>query len=81
MSRDAVDDEADNLDAKINNSGLPDTSPPLVEVPLSPIKREFSSSFPLNDNVSQRAHSNNTSTHQYVTRSGRRVRKPDKYTL
>ncbi|GFO32675.1 transposon ty3-i Gag-Pol polyprotein [Plakobranchus ocellatus] len=81
MSGDVVDDEADNFDAKNNNSGLPDTSPPLVEVPPSPTKREFSSSLPLNDNVSQRAHSNNASTHQYVTRSGCRVRKPDKYTL
>ncbi|GFO37534.1 hypothetical protein PoB_006403900 [Plakobranchus ocellatus] len=51
MSGDAVDDEADNCDAKNNNSGLPDTSPPLVEVPPSPTKREFSSSLPLNDNV------------------------------
>ncbi|GFS24420.1 integrase core domain [Elysia marginata] len=81
MSRDAVDDEADNFDAKVNNSGLPDTSPPLVEVPPSPTKREFSSSLPLTDNVSLRAHSDNASTHQYVTRSGRRVRNPDKNTL
>ncbi|GFN84237.1 integrase core domain [Plakobranchus ocellatus] len=81
MSRDAVDDEADNLDAKTNSSGLPDTSPPLVEVTPSPTKREFSSSLPLNDNMSLRAHSHNASTHQYITRSGRRVRKPDKYTL
>ncbi|GFR57877.1 integrase core domain [Elysia marginata] len=81
MSIDAVDDEADNFDAKINNSGLPDTSPPPVEVPPSPTIREFSSSLPLTDNVSLRAHSDNASTHQYVTRSGRRVRKPDKYTL
>ncbi|GFR59714.1 integrase core domain [Elysia marginata] len=32
ISRDAVDHEANNFDAKLNNSGLPDTSPPLVEV-------------------------------------------------
>ncbi|GFR61084.1 integrase core domain [Elysia marginata] len=59
-SRDAVDDEAENFDSKVNR-GLPDTSPPLVEIPPSPSKREFSSS--LFDNVSLRAHSDNASTH------------------
>ncbi|GFS02965.1 hypothetical protein ElyMa_001136400 [Elysia marginata] len=61
MSRDAVDDEADNFDAKVNNSGLPDTSPPLVEVSPSPTIRELSRSLGLTDNVSLRAYSDNTS--------------------
>ncbi|GFR98756.1 hypothetical protein ElyMa_001026900 [Elysia marginata] len=51
------------------------------EVLPSPTKREFSSSLPPAVNVSLRAHLDNASTLQYVTMSGRRVRKPDKYSL
>ena len=85
MSRHTVDNEIDTFDAKLTSqqtdSGSPDTSLPLVEVPSSPNIREFSDSLPLTDNVSLGAHSDNATTHQYVTRSGRQVRKPNKYTI
>ncbi|GFN86947.1 integrase core domain [Plakobranchus ocellatus] len=65
MSGDAVDDEADNFDTKNNNSGLPDTSPPLVEVPPSPTKREFSSSLSLS--MIPRHRERTQTMHQHTT--------------
>ncbi|GFS05249.1 Pol polyprotein [Elysia marginata] len=48
-----------------NNSGMPNTPQPQVEVPPSPTHRELSNSRPLTDKVSLRAHSDNP---PYTTR-------------
>ena len=63
-----------------DNSGrpMPNTPQPQVEVAPSPTPSELSNSLPLTDNVSLRAHPDNP---PYTTRSGRQVRKPNKFTL
>ncbi|GFO08285.1 hypothetical protein PoB_003479000 [Plakobranchus ocellatus] len=53
-----------------DNYSMPNAAQPHVEILPSPTHRNFSSSRPLTDSVSPKAHSNNTS---YTARSGRLV--------